>query len=427
MARPSAAVQSGDDLDEIVGDLDRYIDELELERRRTRDAARGRAAALRRSTAWGRRPDDVIPAHVRGCGKWGVYVWKPDAPSAQVTRTVYRCGSWRCAHCAPHEAHVLFARAKEAFDGAAPEQATPLFGVLTYARTGETAPADVNEAYRELSRRSNMLLKRLRRWQRQRGMDPIGNEWTATVECHADGWPHVNVLIANRDLSEYVREHVAAHALVLDCGACGQPGCEACRRVKLFPPELMRMVTGAGFGWQSTLELAASSDKVVGYVVKVARHHDQTLGEVSKLTQLPRMAPARFRRLRSGKGFLPQRNGPDGSHTGCLAMRKMAGDGTPFIRVSGEREGLQETDPAKAGRYKQARELEHELHVADLRHRAVHRGQPAPMPPVAKWIPSIGWFGFSSRDVMNRACEGLRSGPKHEPGAPDPWSAFPAE
>jgi hypothetical protein len=81
---------------------------------------------------------------------------------------------------------------------------------------------------------------------------------------------------------------------------------------KLVCRELADVVTRAGFGLLSTAERANSADALASYCVKLAGEADGLVGEVTKLCQLPINSPLRFRRLRSGKGFLPPRkHAPD--------------------------------------------------------------------------------------------------------------------
>jgi hypothetical protein len=97
-----------------------------------------------------------------------------------------------------------------------------------------------------------------------------------------------------------------------------------------------------GFGRRSWIERAESTGEAIGYITKVAGHHEQsvrrmgkrvarTTGEIVKLTQLPMNAPSRFRRLRAGKGFLPPRR-KNPAVTGTLLRRTFdRHDGTPMV------------------------------------------------------------------------------------------------
>jgi hypothetical protein len=115
------------------------------------------------------------------------------------------------------------------------------------------------------------------------------------------------------------------------------------RRATLLRGELLNAATGAGWGVQSTAEVARSADAAIGYVTKLARDHEQTVGEVAKLTQLPLNAPIKSRRFSSGKAFLPPvRHDPD--VTGVLIKRIVGHDGhlhaEPVHNVPGKLHGF---------------------------------------------------------------------------------------
>jgi hypothetical protein len=379
-------------LDPAVQTPDDWIDSRAAEAERKRVQARRREAVRRRDeAARNNRARDVLPRHVLNCGKWGLYFWRADG-AGPLHRTKYACQSWRCKHCQRHEAHVLFARAQEAFEKLELPPESTMFMVLTFARQGERAPATVNDAYRGISGTWNKFVKRLRRWIEWMGWDPLRNEWIQTIECHRNGWPHVNVVFSHPQLAEWLREERASKAKVLVCGGCGENECLACRADRLLPPHLRVMAQASGFGPQSTLEIANSSDAALGYIVKVAAKHDQTLGEVAKLTQLPTMAPGRFRRSRSGKRFLPPRKKGDGKYTGTIAMRRQEVDGTTTVLIPRSETAV----GADLLKLEQCRTLE--LNLAEEERCSYGRtGKPLPRPPVMVWQPLIGWFGFDNQ------------------------------
>lgn len=265
-------------------------------------------------------PARVMPRHVQACqhsgnpfAKWFLWTWKRDAPDVQA-RVPYSCGSWRCDVCRRHEAAVTFARIKQAAD---PLDASGwCFLVLTldrnnyYGTNPKGAWLDVTDAYRQLGRMSEKLLKRLRR------RYGFGNQWVAVVEAHRTGWPHVNFMLWCPELArELERDRVAR----VDAGATE-------RESILLGGELLEHATQTGWGTQSTAEVARSAEALAGYLVKLAGNHDATVGELAKCTQVPTNAPERFRRLRSGKAFLPPRH-HDPSVTGCLVRRRRAAAG----------------------------------------------------------------------------------------------------
>lgn len=290
---------------------------------------------------------DRVPKHVRLCygngGRaWWIYTWLKDSPEKK-QRVPYLCGSWRCPHCRTHEAHVTFARIQEA---CAPLSSDGfLLCVLTLDRPDSfDGPAwvDADAAYKSLSAKSRKFLKRLRRWQKRMGMRPLDNEWIATVEAHKSGWPHLNIVMHSPELAEYVRAHKHEHDQTSACGGCNTTGCAHCRQGTFLWGELLDAAVGSGWGRMSVIECARDDnvERLTGYIVKLAGLADKTGSEIAKLTQLPTVAPERFRRLRSGKGFLPPR-WKDERYTGTLVRRYHERDGTvtvlPLAEIPDER------------------------------------------------------------------------------------------
>lgn len=277
------------------------------------------------------RPRDVIPGHVSHCvhqkapgPRWYVYTWKKaEAPSGAL-RVPYQCRSWRCEVCAEHESRVLYARIAEARSKLDAHGWT--FWVLTLdnARGRWRSAA---HAYAELARLTRRFLDRLRYrivWRGKRKFrEPrysLRNQWVATVEAHKSGMPHVNLMIWCPDLAADVDEQVRKRE------AMGMLG----RNRVLLSGDLLSMVTASGWGVQATAERARSPRQVASYMVKVAAKADATASEVAKCTQLPKNAPARFRRLRSGEKFLPKRyKNPD--YTGTLVRRTKDQNGAPCV------------------------------------------------------------------------------------------------
>ncbi len=307
------------------------------------------------------RPARVVPRHVAACQhspehleRWFVWTWNRGTPHTQ-TRVPYNCNSWRCEVCRRFEAAVTFARIKEA---TAPLPADGwCFLVLTIDREGYysgTPWADVNEAYRSLGSMTRALLQRIgATWGsevrqivtrskktgvvRTRTVRTVGNRWVSVVEAHRSGWPHVNLLVWCPELAAELRADydcrlddpalADAVALARDAWKRGEPVTaelrERARRATVLGGRVRGLAVDAGWGVQSTAEAARSSEAIAGYVVKLAGNHDASAGELAKITQAPLNAPERFRRLRSGKGFLPPRR-VDPNVTGCLVRRRRA-------------------------------------------------------------------------------------------------------
>lgn len=269
------------------------------------------------------RPEDVVPKHVRHCYEcgardWWIYTWRKGTVG-KASRSPYRCNSWRCPGCRRHEASVTFARIMEAFTAVEARAEDCVFVVLTLDREGYYSGErwrSAADAYRALSAMSRAILKRWRRWLERTGRASFGSRWVATVEAHRTGWPHVNLVIHSPDL--------AAHLRAQKRGTTG-------RDAVLLEGELLSAAVGTGWGVESTAEVCrGKTESLADYVTKLSFEAHETTGELAKLTQLPMAAPPRFRRLRSGKGFLPpRRKNPD--VTGTLVRRSRDWDGTPVV------------------------------------------------------------------------------------------------
>lgn len=278
----------------------------------------------------------VLPKHVRNCNggagarSWWLYTWRRDDPSKKL-RIPYNCSSWRCPHCARYEASVCFARIKTAFEPLSSDGS--VFFVLTLDREGYYSRdggrwRNVTEAYRDLGRMSEKFFKRLRRMHKRMGWAPFGSKWVATVEAHRTGWPHMNIVLHSPELAEYLENDRLARE---------RRGFSRRDQI-LVQDELRACVVGAGWGVQSTAERGRDKDALAGYITKLAGLAGSTAGEVAKITQAPTVAPERFRRLRSGKNFLPPRI-VDPEVTGTLVRRYHLHHGPtvlPIHNVKGE-------------------------------------------------------------------------------------------
>lgn len=362
-------------------------------------------------------PRAVIPRHVAACQhsptsreRWFTWIWKRAHPGVQ-SRVPYNCNSWRCPVCRRHEAAVAFARIRQA------QQAIDAAGwcliVLTVDRLGFYSGKpwfDVNACYRSLSKMSSKFLREVGyRWGPDTKLERYGggkvrtvrhlsNRWIATVEAHRSGWPHVNVMVwcpalalyLARQRDERLSDPEVANAVAL-LREAWKPGSAQKtaqkepiaaeiyakgRQASLVSDELAELVQAAGWGLQSTAEAARSTEAVAGYIIKVAAHHDASVGELAKITQAPTNAPARFRRLRSGRRFLPPRHkNPD--VTGCLIRRRRSAQGDQeIIAVNASKDDTQREPIELALRAEQALIFEEEAILCRT------RGNPPPMPPV---------------------------------------------
>lgn len=355
-------------------------------------------------------PDRVLPRHVAACQystvhheRWFVWTWSR-ANSTVQTRIPYSCNSWRCEVCRRHEAAVTFARIREASE---PLEASGwCFLVMTLDRDGyyggEPWP-DVTAAYGALGKMTRAFLGRIgRNWGPDsvlesggrsgelRTVRKLGNRWVGVVEAHRSGWPHMNLLVWCPELAAALRaEHAErledpriadAVALARDAWRNKEPVPRATRDVArlatVLGPELAELARASGWGLQSTAEAANSSAAVAGYLMKLAGLHDASVGELAKITQAPLNAPERFRRLRSGKGFLPPRH-TNPEVTGCLVRRRRSDQGDWEIQPINPPKD--QTQAAAVGR---ARSAEYSLIEEEERILSRNRGRLPPLPPV---------------------------------------------
>jgi hypothetical protein len=342
-------------------------------------------------------------------------MWPRSGAGDKLTRVQYCCNSWRCEVCRRHEAAVLFARLREAAVRPELDPRGWCFLVLTLDRNGD-GWTDVNAAYRALSKLTNRTLKRIgRRWgtvtrvecsgrkKKERLVRALGNQWIAVVEAHRSGWPHMNLFVWCPELAELLEQqqretledphindaHERSIALWkarrrLPAGAVGprfhgEIPAElraGARKATVARGDVLALLTGCGWGYQSTAERARDVEAVLSYGTKLAGMHDDSLGELAKVTQAPLCAPARFRRFRCGKGFLaPRRSNPE--VTGCLVRRRRAVAGDWEIASINAPK-----DPAQLEQVERARLVELALIEEEERIMSRARGKLAAMPPV---------------------------------------------
>ncbi len=248
---------------------------------------------------------------------YSFWAWKVGAPNDR-TRVPYHCNSWRCDHCQPFAASVIFARMRSAFQ---PFKSTDcVFVVLTLDPDEHLRGVyDLAGVYREFGRRKELLFKRWERWLGKLGLGWCGNQWVATVEAHRTGVPHLNIVMHAPDLAHYLRPNIEARK---------DHGLRDHEAVRLFGAMLTH-AQSCGFGWASTAEPVGSNDAAIGYITKLAKDTDRTHAEIAKLTQLPLQAPKNFRRVRAGSGFLPPvKKNPE--YTGTVVRRFYTDEGDMY-------------------------------------------------------------------------------------------------
>jgi hypothetical protein len=242
--------------------------------------------------------------------------------------------------------------------------------VLTLDRDGYysgKAWSDVREAYKRLGAQSERFLKRLRRRLSARGYVAFKRQWVAVVEAHRSGWPHMNLMIHCPDLARLLRESADSRKRL------GMTDRESI----LLAGDLKAHAIEAGWGPQSTAEACRGDvDALTGYVTKLAGLHDASVGEVAKITQAPMVANARFRRLRSGKGFLPPRRS-NPAFTGCLVRRRRSREGDWEVQRLNPPK-----DESQRGAVELAACLELRLIFSEENALARARGRPVGFPPV---------------------------------------------
>lgn len=253
--------------------------------------------------------------HELGSRDWWLWTWKTGGGVLKQRRP-YRCGSYRCPVCRVQDAHVAFARISEASKGLDPLGWCFLVATIDRHGTYSGKPwKNQDEAFKGLQKLGQEFMRSLRRWFRSMGWEPLRASWVSTTECHRSGWPHQNWLIWHPQLAAWLDEQRAANERE---GITGRDAILVCR-------ELADVVTRAGFGIQSTAERAKSPEALASYIVKLSGEADKLVGEVTKLCQVPVNAPVRFRRLRSGKGFLPPRkHAPDTVGKLCKRLQTWA-------------------------------------------------------------------------------------------------------
>ena len=275
------------------------------------------------------------PRYITACREeaWTLVTWPDGGDVGKLSRIPARCRSWRHeGPCAQWKGSQDWRRISDAFRRYEPSDC--VFLVLTLGRSTSPAPptdaelerwADPAQSWPALGGMHSALFKRLNRLacdehggcrypelyydgkdrlrqrMRCRGLcESHGSRWVSVVEQHRpkppnyQAWPHLNVVVAwpwlARKLRRWKRGQVERKGKQVEDG-------------RIPTGDILEHVVGAGFGYQSWALVAHDTDALAGYVGKIA---GETIGEVSKLTQRPVAAPFGFRRLRSGRYFLPR-------------------------------------------------------------------------------------------------------------------------
>ena len=276
-----------------------------------------------------------LPKHVRVCAqnpqrlageRWTLALWKRGREADQ-TRIAYTCGSYRCPspECQRAAAHRDYAKIAEGIARAGADGWN--FLVLTLDRHGTAggkAWPDEQAAFKALSSMSRNFLARIKRWHKRRGWGWDSSQWCATVEVHAGGWPHLNLMLRSPALAR----HLARQSDRLR--AAGAPPAVLTR----LRGELRAAALGTGWGPVGYAAPAASTpERLAGYLVKVGARMERQIGEVSKLCQAPTNARMKLRRIRAGKGFIqPLKKNPE--WTGIMLRRQIT-QGVPELDERG--------------------------------------------------------------------------------------------
>jgi hypothetical protein len=255
----------------------------------------------------------------------------------------------------------------------------------------EAARADLGSIYEPLGKMSEQFKKRLKRWMSRQGMRQLGNEYVITVEAHKSGVPHLNLVMWSPQWAALLRTRKRLETMV---GGLTE------KESIILEEELQEEAINCGFGHRSTAEACrrGQEDKLFGYIVKTAKDAsatspfaddvetqtnlalgrelwnaklagertsdaDQLVAELVKDSQLPVHAKLNFRRVRSGKGFLPPKIKKPGV-TGCVVRRRQSNisgseDIEPLVKSS---------DEAYMAQVYECCRREHELR-AEERHR----------------------------------------------------------
>lgn len=334
-----------------------------------------------------------MPSYVEACahGRWSLYLH--DRKSGRRFGVPYKCRSWRHAgDCARHNSARIFARLSEQLGKVDPQDVLCLVLTFDRTEllagaamvdlacwlarcAGNSVEVAVDArwvAFSSLWRRWQSLRQNLHRMADRLGVPRA--RWALTVESHRNGgWPHCHIVMHWPYLADLMREteHDCGRAVVLEhvfsAGVAaefrvlgkkwprsrdeqrrlewlrarwdaarreGRPqdrcGARGCVR-----DWLSARAEASGFGRVLSVEVARDAEAAAGYIVKLAgevetrRRFTAAGGELSKMSQMPVVAPRGFRRvrysLRSGDVEAMLAPSPkDPNITGALASQPLS-------------------------------------------------------------------------------------------------------
>lgn len=237
----------------------------------------------------------LLPKSSQACINDAWHLSLASKKTGECVRIPFKCKSWRCPRCARGVAAMDFSRIRDGLLDCDPNDL--VFLVLTLDQKAEEANGlTARTSYATVQRRWQTLIQRIRRTYGEAKV-------VRTTEQHRSGWPHLNVVLKSPGLAASLKDRIKK----------GQ---------RTVTGELRDAVVNAGFGPVAWVDRPRDVAAIAGYVVKLA-HRETLVGEVTKLSQLPVMAPFRTRRLNSTPGFLPKKLGSTGEWTGELAKQSL--------------------------------------------------------------------------------------------------------
>lgn len=230
-----------------------------------------------------------MPSSVQRClvGSWS---WLVERDDGSLEVRPYTCGSWRCPFCAWRPARDLCERLGATMRARDVRQL--VFVTLTLPRDG-----DPYAAMGQLGRMSRLLWKRVRYdlgagEGRARRRAPLA--FAMVYEAHRDPrWLHGHAIVWSRALADRLRAGGSFPSWN------ERKGREERRFRYATTGGFAQAALAVGFG-RVDAQPVESAEAVAQYLAKLSRE----LSGGDRKGQLPILAPARFRRVRSTPGFL---------------------------------------------------------------------------------------------------------------------------